>query len=264
MKRSMMYSIAALCGLTSAAMAQPRAVYSWSVIYGNLTSEPTATAAGVFTAIPSSFAIGMNGATHARLRVSMNLQNMTLYCPGCTVPSGTVLPAIGGGTGTAAGLFYTTFDLVAASPGANGGTLSRGWIRNNPMRATSAPGILPPTAGSVNGIGAVQLTQQPGLSLPSVIAPMFTEFWETFWSTNDLTARTVTFTQALPAFASGPNAGPTQLILNVDPDPLNNFTPGFGMLATNYAPVSVVVVPAPGVAAAMGLGGVVVLRRRRT
>lgn len=264
MKRSMMCSIAALCGLTSAAMAQsqsPSADYRWSVVYGTLTSEPTATAAGVFTAIASSTGIGIAGATHARLRASMTLRGIDINIPG--FPGPTPLPAIGGGTGYASGLFYTTFDLVASTPNANNGTFTRGWIRNGGLRPTSNPGILPPAPGSVNGIGAVQLAQQPGLAQPGNQATSFADFWEIFWTTSDLTARTATFAQSVPGFASGPNEGPTQMILNVDPDPLNNFTPGFGMLATNYAPVSVVVVPAPGVAAVIGAAALVTARRRR-
>lgn len=255
---------AMLClGLASTAMAQsqsPSADYRWSVVYGNLISEPTATAAGVFTAIASSTGIGIAGATHARLRASMTLTGIAFF-PG--FPGPTPLPAIGGGTGYASGLFYTTFDLVASSPNANNGTFTRGWIRNGGLRPTSNTGILPPAAGSVNGIGAVQLAQQPGLAQPGNQSTSFADFWEIFWTTSDLTARTATFAQSVPGFASGPNEGPTQMILNVDPDPLNNFTPGFGMLATNYAPVSVVVVPAPGVAAVIGAAALVTARRRR-
>lgn len=257
-----MVPVLAVCNLVRAQVS-PVAIYNWSVAYGNLVTAPTATAAGVFNALAGATAIGADGATHARLRVSMNMPGVFgQNFPGPFPPP--TIPAIGGGVGYFAGLFYTTFDLVAAEPNANGGALSPGWIRNGSLRPTSNPGLLPPVPGSVNGIGAVQLGQQPGLALPSVKLSTFTDFWEIFWTTSDLTPRLATFSMQVPAFASGSEAGATQLILNVHPDPLNEFTAGYARVTTNYAPVSVSVVPAPGAGAAMLLGVVVAVRRRRT
>lgn len=243
---------ASLAGLASAQSA----VYSWSVAYGTLTTAPTATAAGVFTAIPAATAIGDAGATHARVRLSLNLQGITMN----NINTGTAGTQIG--AGQASGLFYTAFDLVANSASNNGGSFSPGWIRNGGLRPTSNSGILPPQPGSVNGIGAVQLAQQPGLSQPGNQATSFADFWEVFWTRPANVTQTFTWNPAVPAFANG-NA--TQIITNEDPDPLNNFTGGFATIPTSYnGPLSInVLVPAPGALALMGLGGLAAARRRR-
>lgn len=252
MKKALLGIVVA--GIASTAAAQS-AVYSWNVVYGTLTTAPTASAAGVFSAIAGSNAIGELGATHARIRVSLNLAGITMNNIN-TATAGTVV-----GGGQASGLFYTAFDLLAANAGNNSGTFSAGWVRNGGLRPTSNSGILS-GAGSINGVAAVQLAQQPGLSQPGNQNTTFTDFWEIFYSTPANRNATETWSVGVPAFAGGVA---TQLIVNTDADPENNFTPGFANLATSYAsPVSVnVVIPAPASLALLGLGGLVAGRRRR-
>lgn len=252
MKKALLGIVVA--GIASTAAAQS-AVYSWSVAYGTLTTAPTATAAGVFSAIAGSTAIGDAGATHARIRVSLNLQGIVMNNIN-TATAGTVI-----GGGQASGLFYTAFDLVAANAGNNSGSFSAGWVRNGGLRPTSNPGILS-GPGSLNGVAAVQLAQQPGLAQPANQNTTFTDFWEIFYTTAPNRNATETWNVGVPAFAGGV---PTQLIINTDADPENNFTGGFANLATNYSsPLSVnVVIPAPASLALLGLGGLVAGRRRR-
>lgn len=253
--------VALVAASTAAAQPVPRVVYSWSVTYGNLITPPTETTRGVFNPVAGANILGVGGATDARLRLSLHLEGVNPATGGpATLPD-----IISGGQGTFAGLAYTTFDMTTSSLVPSEGFLTRGWIIPAAFRAepTSNAGVLPPGPGSVpNGVGGVRIAQST--LFPSITGTTLTDVWEIFWrGTSPTPLPNIRFDLSLPASAGTPAAGGSQAVLNMDPDP-TGFTPGAALLATQYASVTVVRVPAPAASAVLAAGGLIAIRRRRT
>jgi hypothetical protein len=225
--------LAAVAGSAAMANAQALMTFNWSFteVLAN-TTTPVANPNGL-----------IEPGEGAELRLSVSFSPAVGSAFQYSPPPGT-------GNGTVGGLSSIFFDL-SASAGHNGTfhNLSR-------LSAWGIGGI-----GSIvtDGVNAAQAGQFPLPGQTANPANPINNIWRVRWTPTDYTSRNVTFTAGKAAASSGTGAG---LYIEYGGDPED---PAYISVAVagNFGSIQVPVVPSPSSLALLGLGGLVIARRRR-
>jgi uncharacterized protein (TIGR03382 family) len=233
MKTRAIVGIVALAGTAFAAQAQEMVTFSWAFteVLAN-TTTPVANPNGL-----------IEPGEGAELRLSVSFTPAVGGAITYTPPPGT-------GNGTVGGLASIFFDL-SASAGHNG-------TFHNITRL-GAWGIGGVGSIEANGVTAAQAGQFPLPGQTANPANPINNIWRVRWTPNSYENRVVTFTAGKAAASSGTGAG---LYIEYGGDPED---PAYvsKQVAGNFGSAQITVIPSPSSLALLGLGGLVVGRRRR-